>query len=327
MSNLLQKMSRDLLIPLDDLRYLVRSAPHRYKVYQIKKRQAGQMRTIAQPAREIKALQYWVIANILRRFPVHQAAMAYRKGKGILNNAKPHAKKRFLLKLDFEDFFHSIKAGDLIKLFERTQPSAYNAYDLECLSRILFWRMGRVAEPVLSIGAPSSPVLSNILMCDFDRSVAEFCRSATVTYTRYADDLTFSANKRDVLRTVEAEVIRICANLSSPRLRLNNDKTVHASKATSRRVTGLILSNDGAVSIGHGRKRDLHAAVHRFKLGKLSEVEMSALAGTLAFVNSVEPQFLRVLARRYGKSTMKRLFALNRTAQEDKASRMGPGDE
>lgn len=311
MSNLLYKISRELLIPLEDLRFLARSAPRRYKVYEIKKRQPMKTRTIAQPAREVKRLQYWVISGILKRFPIHSAALAYRKGKSILSNAKPHAKKKFLLKLDFKDFFHSIKASDFRKLLEQTTPRLVDPSDLDYLCRILFWKDKQSGELILSIGAPSSPVLSNIIMYEFDCKVDSYCRSINVTYTRYADDLTFSTNKRQILKVVAEEIERLCRELPFPRLRLNTEKTVHASKATSRRVTGLVLSNEGTVTIGHRRKREIHAAVHHFKTGKLNADETSTLAGMLAFVNSVEPNFLRVLAERYGSSVIDTLFRAN----------------
>ena len=316
MHNLLARISSELFIPIDDLKYLARSAPHRYKVYEIKKRQPTKTRTIAQPAREVKRLQYWVISAILKRFPVHSAALAYRTGKNILSNARPHARKRFLLKLDFKDFFHSIKAIDFRQLLEHTSPKLVDASELDYLCRILFWRRQRSGELILSIGAPSSPILSNILMYEFDYKVDEYCQSIGVTYTRYADDLTFSTNERQVLGAIPGKISSICGELPYPHLHLNPEKTVHASKATSRRVTGLVLSNEGSVSIGHRRKREIHAAVHHFKHGKLSIEKTTALAGMLAFVKSVEPTFLGVLARRYGDSTLKEIFRANRVSPD-----------
>lgn len=311
MGSILQKMSGDFLLSLQDLDYLVRSAPYRYKVYQIAKRQPGKMRTIAQPARAVKRLQYWVIANILRNYPIHPAALAYRKGKNIFDNARVHAKKRYLLKLDFKDFFHSIKASDFRSFIEGHDPRDLDDSDIESLTRILFWRMTRGGDLILSIGAPSSPMLSNILLYEFDRRLAEYCKPIGVTYSRYADDLTFSTNRRNVLADVEGNIDEICSKLPYPRLQLNREKRVHASKAASRRVTGLVLSNDGSVSLGHQRKRYLHAAVHHFKHGKLTPAETKALAGMLAFVHSVEPKFLGSLARKYGKTVIQSLLGAN----------------
>jgi RNA-directed DNA polymerase len=311
MGKLFQKMSYDLLVPLNDLDYLARSAPYRYKVYEIEKRQKGQKRIIAQPSREIKRLQYWIIANVLKQYPLHPAALAYCRGKSILNNAKAHAKKRYLLKLDFKDFFHSIKSADFEKLIRENPPKDFDESDIFGLTRILFWKKKGESEFILSIGAPSSPILSNIMLYEFDRRLTEFCKSIRVTYTRYADDLTFSTNGKDRLKLVQGEVVRICQAIPYPKLKLNPKKTVHASKAVLRRVTGLVLSNDGFVSIGHKRKRQLHATVHRYKLGKLSPEEIESLSGMLAFVNSVEPKFIRTLTRRYGASLVSMLLKGN----------------
>jgi hypothetical protein len=148
---------------------------------------------------------------------------------------------------------------------------------------------------------------------EFDRRVTEHCKTVRVSYTRYADDLTFSTNAKDVLAAVEQRVDRICQELPYPRLTLNRAKSVHASKATSRRVTGLVLSNEGLVSIGHQRKRHLRAAVHHFKLGQLTPEQARSLAGTLAFVHSVEPQFLQALERKYGSAVIARLLKVNHT--------------
>lgn len=314
MGKLLSRISHELFIPLDRLAYLAHSAPYRYKVYEIKKRQPLQKRTIAQPAREVKRLQYWIISNLLREFPIHSAALAYRKGKSILNNAKPHARKKFLLKLDFKDFFHSIKASDFRKFLERAESKSVDASDVDYLCRILFWKDKRTGDLTLSIGAPSSPMLSNIFLYEFDAKVSEYCKATKVTYTRYADDMTFSTNKRDVLRSVTPVVAQVCDTLPYPRLHLKPEKTVHASRATSRRVTGLVLSNEGLVSIGHRRKREIRAAVHHFKAGKLNADNAAVLGGTLAFVNSVEPAFIKVLTKRYGRSVIKRIFQASTSA-------------
>ena len=84
--SLLGKMSADLLLPKERLDYLIRSAPYRYKVYQVPKRSGTGLRTIAQPAKEVKKLQYWVINNIYPNLPIHPSASAYVSGKKILIN-------------------------------------------------------------------------------------------------------------------------------------------------------------------------------------------------------------------------------------------------
>jgi retron-type reverse transcriptase len=310
MSLLVDKLSSDILASTNDLIYLIRSAPYRYKVYEIAKKKKGKKRTIAQPARELKRLQYWVMENVLRVFPVHPAATAYRKGRNIADNARPHASHAYLYKLDFRNFFPSIKATDFSR-FMSMHPLAteWTQEDIDYLSRILFWRKKRGGELLLSIGAPSSPILSNILLYDFDVEVAALCTERGVTYTRYADDLTFSTDEPHVLREIEKQILKICSKTESPKLRVNKDKTVHASKKGARRVTGLVLTNDGLVSIGREKKREIRASFHRYVLGTLNIEEICALAGMVAYIKSVEPKFLEILARRYGAAALSTLLS------------------
>ncbi|MGH9616404.1 MAG: retron St85 family RNA-directed DNA polymerase [Acidobacteriaceae bacterium] len=310
MSNLLERMANDLALPPDDLLYLVKSAPHRYKVYKIPKKAPGKKRTIAQPAREVKPLQYWVMKNVLAAFPIHPAAVAYRAGRSILDNAAPHAAHKYLCKLDFMNFFPSIKSTDFVKFMRlNALATVWSEEEIDYLSKILFWRKKRDNVPELSIGAPSSPLLSNILLFNFDLKIETLCARCGVTYTRYADDLSFSTNEPDVLSQLEEQVAELCKKTRPPRLKLNETKTVHASKKGLRRVTGLVLANDGRVSMGRERKREISAGFHRYVRGMLNEQEISQLGGMISFAKSVEPMFLQRLARKYGAVALNHLLS------------------
>ena len=312
-------ISNDLLVPSKMLARLIASAPHRYKVYPIMKKSGKGTRTIAQPARSVKTLQRWVMKNVLAEMPVHEAAIAYVKGKGIRQNAAMHAPHRFLMKLDFQDFFPSITAEDFVSYVHESIPNKFGELDLLHLKKILFWNRARQGNLVMSIGAPSSPMLSNILMYRFDEEVYKFCAGLSVTYTRYADDLTFSTSAPDVLRIVKHEVERICLEQSHPKLTLNEAKTVHSSRKKLRQVTGLVLTNEGTVSLGRDRKRIIRSTVHRFVQGKLNDEEISRLQGMLAFVNTTEPEFLIRLNDHYGEDHIAKLLRFRK-------ARRGTGD-
>jgi RNA-directed DNA polymerase len=299
MSDLLSRLGRSVLLSRDELLRLIRSAPHRYKVFRIPKRTPGQFRTIAQPAREVKALQYWVIKNVLKRFYVHPAALAYREDLSIADNARPHASGRFLLKMDFKDFFPSLKASDF-RVFVKKNKASFDTEEIEALCRILFWMPSGTTDLCLSIGAPTSPMLSNVLMADFDRRISTFCSARSVSYTRYADDLSFSSARSQDLRAVERAVLSWCRRSKTPALTVNEVKTVRVSKRDARRVTGLVLTNDRKVSLGRDEKRLIRARMHHFVTGRLDAEQTSKLRGTLAYVKSVEPTFMRRLRKKYG---------------------------
>lgn len=296
---LLGKLSEDLLLPIHRLEYLIRSAPYRYKVYPVPKRSGTGIRIIAQPAREVKRLQYWVIEHIFPSLPIHDSATAYVIARNIRDNTEPHAGNPYLLKLDFKDFFPSIKGVDFLNYIQHVNDLELSSQDLERLMRILFWKPKGDTEFQLSIGAPSSPQLSNAIMFHFDSRVATFCLEREIVYTRYADDMTFSMRNKILRGVTRQKVLDILAELPFPRLKINERKTVYGSKANRRMVTGLVLANEGAVSLGREKKRRIRAKIHHFLQGKLSAEERRSLRGLLAFARSIEPQFFQRLERKY----------------------------
>ncbi|AOF96839.1 retron St85 family RNA-directed DNA polymerase [Sphingobium sp. RAC03] len=288
----------------DDVLRIIRSAPQRYKVFSIPKRSGG-TREIAQPARELKVLQRVLVDSILCNLPVHSAATAYRKGRSILDNAIPHKGGLPILKLDFENFFPSIVADDWINYCN--DHDIFDNNDRLMSAKILFRRAKGERILKLSIGAPSSPIVSNILMFEFDTLVTESANKRRLNYTRYADDMTFSGQRAGMLKDMVKEVASAARSVSYPRLNLNRSKTTFVTAATRRSVTGVVLSNDGEVGIGHQRKRIISAKVHYSTQGKLNIDQLRTLAGELAFINVVEPAFLSWLSAKYGEPAIEKI--------------------
>ena len=287
------------------IRRIVHNAPDRYKTYKIPKRN-GTLRTISQPAKEVKLLQRALSDVLLSGLSVHPSAMAYRKGLSIRDNAKVHKDNGPIIKMDLLDFFPSIKKSDWVKYCNETK-CLNNYEDIEITSNLLFHRPRGSRVLRLAIGAPSSPILSNALMFKFDCEVTQALASGRVVYTRYADDLTFSAPRTGYLHGVIQLVVKIARRLEYPHIQINNGKTVYVTKKYRRVVTGLTLSNEGDITIGRHRKRQIHAAVHRAAIQEISDDEMQRLCGILAYVNAVEPDFIDTLRRKYGGNIISKI--------------------
>jgi len=297
-------LSLEMGLGLRASEHLIRTAPERYKRYRIPKRTGG-WREIAHPARELKVIQKALVDKLLINLPVHPAATAYVSGSSIRINATRHAENGPIMKYDFKDFFPSITSLSWINYCAKHDICEHS--DAIALARLLFARAPRASILRLSIGAPSSPVLSNILMYDFDRRIAEQVGKEAVTYTRYADDMTFSAKRTGYLNSVDKLLRATIATISSPKLKINESKTVTATRKYHRQVTGLILTNDYRVSLGRDRKRTIRAALHHFKTNKLSIDESVKLAGHMAFAKDVEPEFYTRMERVYGTGTLEKL--------------------
>lgn len=161
----------------------------------------------------------------------------------------------------------------------------------------LVFRHGR-----LTIGAPTSPAISNALCFDLDVRLDGLSQSSGVVYTRYADDLFFSTSEKNVLTAMESQVSTALAGLDCPRnLSINEDKTRHNSKKGARRVTGIVLGSDGQTHVGRKLKRAVRADVH--KLSSLSTEQRSRLAGMISFVIGFDPEFMNALIKKYSYET------------------------
>ncbi len=280
------------------------SAPNRYKVYTIPKRSAG-TRVIAHPAQELKVYQRALVRHLATILPVHAAAYAYRRGVGIKDNARCHVNGRYLLKMDFQNFFHSINPDLLLKILTKNDI-AFSKRDEMVLSRLLFWRPSKTVggKLVLSIGAPSSPFISNFIMFRFDDELSAECKKRGIKYTRYADDLSFSTNVKGALFDIPSLVKEHLKRSLDNHTSINEAKTIFSSKAHNRHVTGVTLTNDGKISLGRSRKRYISSMIHKFGLGMLSKADTCHLQGLLAFANDIEPDFISRMEKKYNQETI-----------------------
>lgn len=294
---------------LDDelLISFIRTAPYRYKTYEISKRNSEEKRQIAHPSKELKAIQRIIIKELENNLPVHEKAFAYKENVSIKENALAHVNSSFLLKMDISSFFNSISPDIFWKKIEEIQfPLA--DYDKEILTKCLFYKKKDKRDLCLSVGAPSSPMISNFIMFNFDKKVSSLCKRYKVIYTRYADDMTFSTKQKGILLEFPKKIARALKKEFGNSLKINNEKTVLSSKAHNRHVTGITLSNQNNLSLGRERKRSISAKIHHYQNGKLKKEEVNNLKGLLAFCKHIEPSFIKRMEAKYSKKTIEEII-------------------
>ncbi len=303
---LLERLKKQSGLSDSQLERLAATASKRYKVYQIPKRTGG-ARTIEQPTQEIKAIQRWLVRALIGRFPVHSCATAYKNGASIRENAFRHAKSNFTLRVDFKSFFPSFSA-EHVERFLREKSTAYNieisAGDIYFARRIVCRR------EALTIGAPSSPGLTNAMMCDFDTAVSSWCLGQECVYTRYADDIFISTQQPGLLNDALSVVIDCAEQYRFATLVLNNEKTAFLSRKYRRSITGIVITTARDVSIGRDRKARLKSEIYRYAEGRLSAEQLERVRGMLAFARDVEPTFYATVIRKYGRATIEGIEAL-----------------
>ena len=160
-----------------------------YYRYRIPKRRGG-WREIQSPSKDLKAVQAWILRNILDKLSSSPYATAYVKGRRLLDNVGPHMNNRYFLAVDIQDFFPSVRSSLVRKLFERI---GYSKQAANILCRLCGYRIG------LPQGGVTSPALSNLVCLRLDRRLAGLASRRNIVFTRYADDITFSTNNRNAL--------------------------------------------------------------------------------------------------------------------------------
>lgn len=264
-----------------------------YRDYFIPKKN-GERRPIAQAGPELKTLQYWVVENILRKLPISQAAVAYNKGSSIKANALVHTQSKHILHLDVEKFFPSI-TSIMLKNILRSHKEIIEDLNvelettIETISKICF-RDGR-----LCIGTVSSPIISNIVMYDFDQKMLSFCKANKYKYSRYADDMYVSSNNyinEDVVEYVSGE-------LKNVGFRLNKAKTRFYSSKYRRKVTGLVITTDSKASIGTARRNEIKKMVYNKLIHNTGNSEQ--ILGYLSFLKDIEPDTYNNIIVKYSR--------------------------
>jgi RNA-directed DNA polymerase len=258
--------------------------------YHVPKRNGGN-RVIHHPAKQLKAVQRWLLDNVISKWPVHSAATAYMRGISIKANADTHAASKYLLRMDFLDFFPSISDKDILSFLDSEGPP--NTADWDLKDKNFFVNIV-CRDKALTMGAPTSPGISNAICIELDRRLAGLPQTNELFYTRYADDLSFSSRLPNRLADIPDQVARILEDLRFPSaLTVNPEKTRHSSKRSRRRVTGLVLASSGIVSLGRQRKRWIRSLVHKYE--SLNTEGKLTLAGLLSFSKSIDPDFINAI--------------------------------
>ena len=238
-----------------------------YIRFTIPKRSGG-TRLISRPRVALEKAQRWVNEAILARQELHPAAMAFRKGVSIVDNAKIHAGSEVIVRLDLKDFFPSITFSRVRGLFESFgyNPGVATVLALICTDspRVQLQLDGRdhvvpVGERALPQGACTSPMLANLVGRRLDRRIQGYTNKAGWTYTRYADDLVFSTKAKDA--SAHRMIRGIATIVETEGFVVNEDKTRVMRAPNRQTVTGLLV-NDG-VTLTRKDRRRVRAFLHR----------------------------------------------------------------
>lgn len=291
MTSLVSRISDDLCLDEKYVASIICRSNRYYKEYSIPKKD-GSVRRIAQASPELKTLQYWIVRNVLTLFPISASSFAYKRGDSIKRHAEFHKDSRFIFHTDVKKFFPSINSdllSDIIMQQKQTLIDEKIWYDDVCdIVRKICFRYNR-----LCIGTVSSPMISNVVMYPVDEYLRAYCDKRGYRYSRYADDI-YVSSETYIPDTV-IEVVR--KQLSTLGLEMNDEKTWFKSKKNQRRVTGLIITDSGSVSIGREKRVSIRKMIYdRLIHGK---GDSETVLGYLSFLKDIEPNTYNNLMIKY----------------------------
>lgn len=262
-----------------------------YKKYNIPKKSGG-TRTISQPSKNLKGLQGWILVNILNRLKVSNSCKGFEKKTSTVDNVQPHANNNCILTIDLENFFENITSTQVYNVFKLI---GYNQVVCTILTNIC------TVDGHLPQGGPCSPKLANLVTWQLDVRIQGYVGRRGITFTRYADDLTFSGLNPAKVMKVLPVIEKI---INDEGFKLNKRKTRIAGTSRARVVTGLTIS-DGSFGIGKRKYKELRAKIHYLTSSTRGNIELlKEVSGWLSYLNGVDIKRFKV-AKNYIKKLQK----------------------
>ncbi len=220
----------------------VLSPQKKYKVFSVPKKSGG-TRQISAPSSPIKVIQRNLKQVLETIYNPKPSTQGFVVGRSIVSNARLHKKRRFVLNVDLENYFPTIHFGRVRGLF-MGNPYCLNDEVATVLAQICCY------EGVLPQGAPTSPIISNMICARLDAKLQQLAKEHQCTYSRYADDITFSISRSRfptaLARLSDIGQVEVGNELSlviqENGFQVNSKKTRLQEKQQRQEVTGLTVN-------------------------------------------------------------------------------------
>jgi len=230
--------------------------------YSLIEKRSGRLRLIEAPKPRLKAIQRRILDDVLASVPEHEAVHGFRKRRSIVTFAEPHAGRQAVLKMDLRDFFPSIRRARVSALF-RTMGYPETTADL--LAGLATNRTPREVWPLpattatptereqlaeardlhtsahLPQGSPTSPALANLCFYRADCRLSALAEAADARYTRYADDLAFSGDRR-FARSAHDFAVRAAVLIAEEGFAVEHRKTRIMRSGVRQRLAGVVVN-------------------------------------------------------------------------------------
>ena len=227
------------------LTYLIyfRKIENLYTSFEIPKKSGG-TRLINSPKSELKSVQKRIAKKLEEYFfdlesqglVSTKLSHGFTKSKSIITNSESHRNKRILLNIDIENFFPSFHFGRVVGFFEKNKHLKLPREVAIFISQLVCY------DGSLPQGSPSSPIITNLICQILDFRISKLAKSFSLSYSRYADDMTFSTNDEKFFDRFEDFLREISRVIKQAGFELNKEKTRLQTRQSKQLVTGLVVN-------------------------------------------------------------------------------------
>jgi len=296
-----KELAEFLSIDYNTLRFLtyhrdVVTVDHYYR-FTIPKRNGG-VRNIAAPKKSLKLVQRKILDDILSKITVSSSAYGFLPGKSVITGAKAHTTKpNILINMDLENFFPTITFERIRGLFKYFGYSGYisSLFAMLCTycERVPIEIKGetkyvKTTDRILPQGSPASPMITNIICAKMDKRIEGLADSFNLTYTRYADDISFTYTGKEDFLNISAFIGIINKIVKEEGFIINKKKTKILRKNNRQIITGIVINND---EIGVTKKwvKNLRALIYntRKDIYKADSQVLNEISGRIEWLKSV----------------------------------------
>lgn len=291
-------------VPLGQLSWLTfhrqGAAVVHYHRFEIPKKTGG-TRAISAPKPKLAAAQRWVLKNLLERLTASSSAHGFVRYRSAVTNAQCHLNRAAVVNFDLKNFFPTLTFRRVKGLFSKIGYNEHVSTVLALLCteppRVEATLDGRrlwiaLGGRVLPQGACTSPAITNLICATLDKRLSGLARKHGFTYTRYADDLTFSG---DDTRAMGGLMRSVRSILTDEGFLENPAKTKVMRRSRRQEVTGVVVNT--RASTPRDERRRLRATLHNALRDGLESQNRAQhpsfaahLRGKVAYVSMVNPE-------------------------------------
>lgn len=270
-----------------------------YYRFQVEKKRGG-VRNIASPKKILKKSQRKILEDILYMIPASNEAHGFIKERSVVTSADKHSYgTKLLINMDIKDFFNTITFKRVLGMY---MGLGYSGYISTLLAMICTYCMReemeikgekvyvRYGDRVLPQGAPTSPMITNIICRRLDSRMLGAAKSFGYEYSRYADDMSFSLKEASMEKNTGAFCHLVEKILSEEGFGVNRKKTKFLRESSRQIVTGVTVNN-GVSGVPKKWVKRLRAAIHTAEIqksqGELSSNTRDEISGKISWLSSV----------------------------------------